>query len=307
MLVGERPVPEPGEGEVLVKLAASGVNFIDTYHRTGLYKIPLPAILGSEGAGTVERVGAGVTGFAVGDRVAYAMARGSYAEYHAVPAKLLVPVPENVELAQAAAVMLQGMTAHYLTHSTFVLKPGHTALVHAAAGGTGSLVVQMETMLGARVIATAGSEAKAQQARDAGASDVILYDEQDWVAGVKALTGGAGVDVIYDSVGQATFLKGLDCLKARGLMVSFGQASGAVAAVDPLLLSSKGSLYLTRPTLANHISADELKWRTGDLFGWIASGKLKLRTDHKYPLSDAVQAHKDLEGRKTTGKLLLTI
>ena len=307
MLVGERPVPEPGEGEVLVKLAASGVNFIDTYHRTGLYKIPLPAILGSEGAGTVERVGAGATGFAVGDRVAYAMARGSYAEYHAVPAKLLVPVPENVELAQAAAVMLQGMTAHYLTHSTFVLRPGHTALVHAAAGGTGSLVVQMATMLGARVIATAGSEAKAQQARDAGASDVILYDEQDWVAGVKALTGGAGVDVIYDSVGQATFLKGLDCLKARGLMVSFGQASGAVAAVDPLLLSSKGSLYLTRPTLANHISADELKWRTGDLFGWIASGKLKLRTDHKYPLSDAVQAHKDLEGRKTTGKLLLTI
>ena len=307
MLVGERPVPEPGEGEVLVKLAASGVNFIDTYHRTGLYKIPLPAILGSEGAGTVERVGAGVTGFAVGDRVAYAMARGSYAEYHAVPAKLLVPVPENVELAQAAAGMLQGMTAHYLTHSTFVLRPGHTALVHAAAGGTGSLVVQMATMLGARVIATAGSEAKAQQARDAGASDVILYDEQDWVAGVKALTGGAGVDVIYDSVGQATFLKGLDCLKARGLMVSFGQASGAVAAVDPLLLSSKGSLYLTRPTLANHISADELKWRTGDLFGWIASGKLKLRTDHKYPLSDAVQAHKDLEGRKTTGKLLLTI
>lgn len=307
MQYGERPVPEPGEGEALVKLAASGVNFIDTYHRTGLYKIPLPAVLGSEGAGVIEAVGPGVTGFQPGDRVAYAMARGSYAEYHAVPTKFLVKVPENVQLRDAAAVMLQGMTAHYLTHSTYYLKPEHTALVHAAAGGTGRLVVQMATKMGARVIATAGSEAKAQLAREAGASDVLLYDKVDWVAEVKRLTAGVGVDVVYDSVGQATLLKGLDCLKPRGVMVSFGQASGPVAPIDPLMLSSKGSLYLTRPTLANYISPDELQWRTADLFRWIADGSLKLRVEHTYPLANASQAHQDLEGRKTTGKLLLLI
>jgi NADPH2:quinone reductase len=307
MVYGERPKPEPAAGEVLVKIAASGVNFIDTYHRTGLYKLPLPAILGSEGAGTVEKVGEGVTGFKPGDPVAYAMARGSYAEYQAVPARTLVHVPLGVDLPDAAAVMLQGMTAYYLTHSSFPLNPGHTALVHAAAGGTGRLLVQMAVMRGARVIATAGTEAKADLAREAGASDVILYDQQDWPAEVKRLTGGAGVDVIYDSVGQATFLKGLDCLRVRGYMVSFGQSSGPVAPFDILMLSSKGSLFVTRPTLANHISAAEIAKSTGDIFEWIVEGKLKLRVEHHYKLSDAAQAHLDLEGRRTTGKLILEV
>ncbi len=259
LIYGERPKPEPAPGEVLVKIAASGVNYIDIYHRIGLYKLPLPAILGSEAAGTVEQTGEGVTGFKPGDRVVYAMARGSYAEYQSVPAKLLANVPAPVELRDAAAVMLQGMTAYYLTHSTFALKPGHTALIHAAAGGTGRLLVQMAVMQGARVIATAGTEAKAELAREAGASDVILYEQQpDWPAEVKRLTGGAGVDVMYDSVGQATFLKGLDCLRACGLMASFGQSSGPVAPFDILMLSAKGSLYVTRPTLANHIGAAEI-------------------------------------------------
>lgn len=308
LIYGERPKPEPGAGEVLVKLAASGVNFIDTYHRTGLYKLPLPAIIGSEGAGTVEETGDGVSGFKPGDRVAYAMARGSYAEYQSVPAKLLVKVPEGVELRDAAAVMLQGMTAYYLTHSTFVVKPGHTALVHAAAGGTGGLLVQMAVMRGAKVIATAGTKAKAALAREAGASEVILYDEQpDWAPEVKRLTGGAGVDVVYDSVGQSTFLKGLDCLKPMGYMVSFGQSSGPVRAFDILLLSAKGSLYVTRPTLANHIGAEALASSTGDIFAWMKAGKLKLRTGNRYKLADAARAHEDLEGRKTTGKLILDI
>ena len=308
LLNGERPIPEPAPGEVLVKIAASGVNFIDTYHRTGLYKLPLPAIIGSEGAGTVEKLGEGVSGFAHGDRVAYAMARGSYAEYQAVPARLLVKVPQNVDLRDAAAVMLQGMTAYYLSHSTFVLHSGHTALVHAAAGGTGRLLVQMAVMRGARVIATAGTEAKAALAREAGASDVILYDQHpDWPAEVKRLTDSAGVDVIYDSVGQATFMKGLDALKPCGLMASFGQSSGPVAPFDILLLSSKGSLYVTRPTLGNHIGAKEIAKSTSDIFGWIAEGKLRLRIDHVYKLTEAAQAHRDLEGRKTTGKLILEV
>jgi NADPH:quinone reductase len=302
---GDQPTPEPKAGEVLVKLAASGVNFIDTYHRSGLYKLPLPAVLGSEGAGTVGRVGEGVAGFKAGDRVAYAMARGSYAEFAVVPASLLVHVPEHVELRQAAAIMLQGMTAHYLSHSTFPLKAGHTALIHAAAGGTGRLLVQMATMMGARVIATAGTEAKADLARSAGATDVILYDREDWPAEVKKLTGGKGVDVVYDSVGQSTFLKGLDCLKVRGMMVFFGQSSGPVLQLDPLVLSAKGSLYLTRPTLASYVTREEIEWRTKDLFGWIASGKLDLRIDKEYPLAEAAAAHKYLEGRQTTGKIIL--
>ncbi len=308
LMYGERPKPEPAPGEVLVKLAASGVNFIDTYHRTGLYKLPLPAILGSEGAGIVERVGDGVTGFRPGDHVAFAMARGSYAEYQAVPARLVVRVPAAVDLRDAAAVMLQGMTAYYLTHSTYPLKPGDTALIHAAAGGTGRLLVQMAVMAGAKVIATAGTEAKAALAREAGASEVILYDQQpDWPAEVKRMTGGTGVDVIYDSVGQATFLKGLDCLRPRGFMVSFGQSSGPVQAFDILLLSTKGSLYVTRPTLAHHIGAAEIERSTSDIFEWIVEGKLKLRAEHQYKLSDAAQAHLDLEGRRTTGKLILEI
>jgi NADPH2:quinone reductase len=290
-----------------VKIAVSGVNLIDTYHRTGLYKLPLPAILGSEAAGTVERTGEGVTGFKAGDRVAYAMARGSYAEYQAVPAKLLAHVPAPVDLRSAAAVMLQGMTAYYLTHSTFVLKPGHTALIHAAAGGTGRLLVQMAVMQGARVIATAGTEAKAALAREAGASDVLLYDDPEWPAEVRRLTGGAGVDVVYDSVGQVTFTKGLDCLKVCGMMVSFGQSSGPAPPLDILTLSAKGSLYVTRPTLASHISAAAIAQSTGDMFEWIVEDKLKLRVEHVYKLSEAAQAHLDLEGRRTTGKLILEI
>ncbi|MBV8845875.1 MAG: quinone oxidoreductase [Bryobacterales bacterium] len=304
---GDRAAPEPAAGEVLVKVAASGVNFIDTYHRTGLYKLPLPAIIGSEAAGVVEKTGEGVNGFKPGDRVAYAMARGSYAEYQAVPARLLVHVPAGVELRDAAATMLQGMTAYYLSHATFPLKSGHTALVHAAAGGTGRLLAQMAAMAGARVIATAGTPAKADIAREAGAHDVILYDQQDWVAEVKKLTGGDGVDVVYDSVGRATFMKGLDCLKPCGMMVSFGQSSGPVEAFDILLLSSKGSLYVTRPTLANHVGADELARSTSDLFSWIKAGKLKLLIGRTYKLADAAQAHKDLEGRKSTGKLVLEL
>ena len=304
---GEMPAPVPAKGEALVKLAYSGVNFTDTYHRTGLYKLPaLPAVIGSEGAGVIEQAGEGVTQFKAGDRVAYAMARGSYGELASVPAALLVPVPAAVDLSVASACLLQGMTAHYLTHSTFALKEGHTALVHAAAGGTGRLIVQMATMLGARVIATCGSAAKAELARGDGASDAILYNEQDFAAEVRRLTDGKGVDVVYDSVGQATFLKSLDCLKPRGLLVFFGQSSGAVAPLDPLLLMGKGSLYLTRPTLGTYIaSREDLEWRSRDLFAWIMSGKLKIRIDKTYPLAEAAQAHRDLEGRKTTGKLIL--
>lgn len=293
---GDRPTPEPGAGEVLVKLAASGVNFTDISQRRGSVKIPLPAILGSEGAGTLEN----------GERVAYAMARGSYAEYAAVPLKLLVKIPDGIDFRTAAAVMLQGMTAHYLTHSTFPLKKNHVALVHAAAGGTGRLIVQMATMLGARAIATVGSEAKAQIAREAGASDTILYDRANWVEEVKRLTDGAGVDVVYDSVGQPTFMQGLDCLKSRGMMVHFGQAGGPVPPFDTRILSAKGSLYLARPTLASHIAAPaELAWRSGDLFRWIAEGKIRLRVDREYPLEQAATAHRELEGRATSGKIVL--
>jgi NADPH2:quinone reductase len=303
---GEMPMPEPAAGQALVKVAASGVNYIDTYHRSGLYKLPLPAVLGSEGAGTVESVGEGVKGFKPGDRVAWAMARGSYAEYAVVPASHLVAIPAGLEFREAAGAILQGMTAHYLTHSTFPLKKGHTALVHAAAGGTGRLVVQMAKMAGARVIATTGSEDKAAIAREAGADDVILYRDQDFAAETRRLTDGAGVEVVYDSVGQATFVKSLDCLKPRGMMVSFGNASGPVPAVEPLQLSQRGSLFLTRPTLGNYIaSREELEWRSGDVFGWIAHKKLTLLIEYIYKLGDAAQAHRDLESRKTTGKLVL--
>ncbi len=305
---GDRPAPDPKPGEVLVKLAVSGVNFTDLNARSGINKVPLPAVLGSEGAGTVERVGEGVTGFRPGDRVAYCMARGSYAECAAVPAKMLVRVPAEVEFRTAAAAMLQGMTAHYLTHSTFPLRAGHTALVHAAAGGTGRLLVQIAAMLGARVIGTVGTPEKAELARQAGASDTILYDQQDWVAEVKRLTGGAGADVVYDSVGQATFLKGFDCLKPRGMMVHYGVSSGPIDPFDTRTLTAKGSMFLTRPTLASHIAdPKELAWRAGDIFQWIAEGKLELRIDREYPLAETAQAHRDMEARKTTGKLLLQI
>lgn len=305
---GDRPVPEPATGEVLVKLEYSGVNFTDLNARSGINKIPLPAVLGSEGAGTVERIGEGVTDFKPGDRVAYSMVRGSYAERAAVPAKMLVRIPTGVQSATAAALMLQGMTAHYLTHSTFPLKPGQTALVHAAAGGTGRLLVQVATLLGARVIATVGTEAKAELARQAGASDAILYDQQDWVAEVKRLTGGKGVDVVYDSVGKATYLKGFDCLKPRGMMVHFGVASGPIDPFDTRTLTARGSVFLARPTLASHISDPaELASRAKDLFRWLGEGKISLRIDREYPLADAADAHRDMEGRKTTGKLLLKV
>lgn len=303
---GDQPIPEAGTGQALVKIAASGVNFIDTYHRSGLYKLPLPALLGSEGAGIVESVGSDAGGIKVGDRVAWASVRGSYAEYAAVPANQLIPIPAEVSLQDAAAVMLQGMTAHYLTRSTFPLKSGHIALVHAAAGGTGRLIVQMAKLAGARVIGTAGSAEKADIAREAGADDVILYREQDFAAETRRLCDG--VDVVYDSVGASTFLKSIDCLRPRGMMVTFGNASGPVPAVEPLLLSQKGSLFLTRPTLFHHIATrDELEWRAGDIFRWMAQGKLTLRIDKVYGLPDTAQAHRDLEGRKTSGKLILSI
>ncbi len=305
---GDFPTPQPGPGEVLVKIAYSGVNFIDTYHRSGLYKLPLPAVIGSEASGKVEKLGEGVTGFRPGDRVAYTLARGSYAEFQSVPAVQLVKIPDNVDDTTAAACMLQGCTAHYLTHSTFVLKKGQTALVHAAAGGTGRLIVQMAAMIGARAIATVGSEAKAKLTLSDGASDAILYNSQDFVAEVKRLTGGQGVEVVYDGVGQATFLKGFDCLKPRGMMVVFGNASGPVAPFDPLLLSQKGSLYVTRPTLFTYMaSREDLEWRTSDLFRWIGEGKVKINIDKIYPLAEAGQAQRDIEGRKTTGKLLLKV
>ncbi len=305
---GDQPKPAAAPGRAIVKVVAAGVNFIDTYHRSGLYKLPLPAILGSEGAGVVESVASDVTTVKPGDRVAWGTVRGSYAEYAAVPASSLILLPEAVDFKQAAATMLQGMTAHYLTHSTFHLKEGHTILAHAAAGGTGRLLVQMAKILGARVIGTAASPEKAQIARDAGADEVILYRDQDFAEETRRLTNGAGVDAVYDSVGAATFLKSLDCLRPRGMMVTFGNASGPPPPIEPLILSQKGSLFLTRPTLAQYVATrEDLEWRARDLFSWIAEGKLKLRIEHLYKLEDAAQAHRDLEGRNTTGKLVLIV
>ena len=296
------PKPSPGPGQALVKIAASGVNYIDVYFRKGVYPAPPPIVLGSEGAGTVEAVGPEVTNVAPGDRVAYAMARGSYAEYAVVPSWQLVKIPTSVDFETAAAAMLQGMTAHYLTHSTYPLKPGDSCLIHAAAGGTGRLIAQMAKMLGARVVATVGEEEKAKQAKDLGADEVVIYTKEDFCAKAK------GMHVVYDSVGQSTFMKSLDCLRPRGMMVSFGNASGPVQDFAPLILSQKGSLYLTRPTLANYSSTvEELDWRANDVLNWIGQGKLKLHIHKVYPLSDAAQAHRDLESRKTTGKLLLRV
>jgi len=296
------PKPAPGPGQALVKIAASGVNYIDVYFRKGVYPAPPPITIGSEGAGTVEAVGPDVTNLAMGDRVAYAMARGSYAEYAVVPAWQLVKIPAAMDFSSAAAAMLQGMTAHYLTHSTYPLKSGDSCLIHAAAGGTGLLLVQMAKMRGAHVFATVGTEEKAKLAKEAGADEVIIYTKDDFAAKAK------GVHVVYDSVGQATFMKSLDCLRPRGMMVSFGNASGPVADFAPLLLSQKGSLFLTRPSLAHYSATqEELDWRAGDVLNWIAQGKLKLRIHKVYPLADAAQAHRDLEGRVTTGKLLLRV
>ena len=300
------PKPQAGPKDALVKIAASGVNFIDVYFRTGLYKVELPAVLGMEAAGVVEGVGKEVTEVLPGDRVAYAMARGSYAEYAVVPAWQLVKIPDGIGLNSAAAAMLQGMTAHYLTHSTFQLNSGHTCLVHAAAGGAGRLIVQMAKMLGARVLGTTSTEAKAELARKAGIDEIIFYTKQDFEAEVKRLTAGRGVDVIYDSVGAPTYMQGLNCLRPRGMMVLFGQSGGKVPPIDPTILNTKGSLFLTRPSLAHYCAnREELLWRAGDVLQWIGSGKLKLAIDRTCPLAQAAQAHRDLESRATAGKILL--
>lgn len=300
------PVPEPKANEAVVKLAASGVNFIDVYNREGRYKVPLPFTLGQEGAGEVVSVGKDVKLVKTGDRVAWTSILGAYAEYAAVPADRLVPIPSGVSDQQAAATMLQGMTAHYLAYDSFPLKRGETALVHAAAGGVGLLLVQMAHNIGARVIATVSTEEKAKLAREAGADQVILYTQQDFESETKRLMGGKGVDVIYDSVGKTTFEKGLNLLRPRGMMVLFGGSSGAVPPFDPITLTQKGSLYLTRPSLGAYIaSREELTTRSGAVFSMIGAGKLKLRIEHTYPLAEAQRAHRELESRKTTGKLML--
>ncbi|HEY6967650.1 MAG TPA: quinone oxidoreductase [Candidatus Angelobacter sp.] len=300
------PVPKPKDNEALVKIAAIGVNFIDVYFREGRYPAQLPFIDGQEAAGIVTEIGSQVKSLKPGDRVAYTNVLGSYTEYAAVPADRLVRVPEGVSDQQAAAAMLQGMTAHYLVHSTYPLKKGETALIHAAAGGVGLLLVQMAKNIGARVIGTAGTEAKAKLARDAGADDVIVYTTQDFEAETRRLTDSKGVHVVYDGVGKSTFDKDLNIMRPRGYVVLFGGASGAVPPFDPIKLSQKGSLFLTRPSLIHYSTArEELEWRASDVFNMIAAGRLKLRIEHIYKLEQAQQAHRDLEGRKTTGKLLL--
>jgi NADPH:quinone reductase len=300
-------VPDPGPGEARVKLAASGVNFIDVYQRTGVYPMETPFTLGQEGAGEVEALGEGVEDLSVGDHVAWASVMGSYAEYAVVPADKLVPFNVTlVEARVAAAVMLQGMTAHYLTHSTFPIQEGQTVLVHAAAGGVGLLLSQLAKMRGARVIGTAGTEEKAELARGAGADEVILYRQQDFVEETKRITDGEGVHCVYDSVGKDTFDGSLDVLRPRGYMVLFGGSSGQVPPLDPQILNQKGSLFLTRPSLARYtLTREELLWRAESLFSWIGQNNLDVRVGGAYRLAEAEQAHRDLEGRKTTGKLLL--
>ena len=306
MELADLPVPQPNPNEAVVKIQAAGVNFIDVYNREGRYKVPLPFVLGQEGAGVVSALGSDVRDVAVGDRVAYTSVLGSYAEYAAVPADRLVKIPDGVSEREAAASMLQGITAHYLVHDTYPLMKGETALIHAAAGGVGLLLVQMAHNIGARVIGTVSSEEKAKLAREAGAEEIIFYTQSDFEAETKRLTGGKGVDVVYDSVGKTTFEKGLNVLRPRGMMALFGGSSGAVPPFDPLTLTQKGSLYLTRPSLAHYIvTRQELQQHAGAVFGMIRGGKLKLRIEHVYPLAEAAQAHRDLEGRKTTGKLLL--
>ena len=300
------PVPRPKPNEALVKVTAIGVNFIDVYLREGRYPAQLPFIDGQEGAGIVAEIGNDVKTLKPGDRVAYTSVLGSYAEYAAVPADRLLKVPDAITDQQAAATMLQGMTAHYLIFSTYPLKKGETALIHAAAGGVGLLLVQMARNIGAHVIGTAGSEDKTQLAREAGADEVINYNQQDFEAETRRMTDGKGVHVVYDGVGRSTFEKDLNVMRLRGYVVLFGGASGPVPPIDPIKLSQKGSLFLTRPTLISYTSTrEELEWRANDLFNMIAAGKLKMRIPHIYKLEEAQQAHRDLEARKTTGKLLL--
>lgn len=300
------PIAEPGEGEARVKIVVIGVNFLDIYQRIGRYLGSLPFILGQEAAGIVEAVGPNVTDVKVGDRVAYASVQGSYAEYAIVPAWKLVPIPAGVDPSQAVAAMVQGMTAHYLAMSTYPLKAGDTALVHAAGGGTGQLLVQVAKHCGARVIGTVSTEEKAVLAREAGADEIILYTQTDFETEVKRLTNNAGVDVVYDSVGKDTFEKSLNCLRRRGYMVLYGAASGAVPPLDPQVLNAKGSLYLTRPYIG-HYTADraEILGRMNDLFNWMSAGKLKIRIDKTFPLADVAEAHRYLEDRQSKGKILL--
>jgi NADPH2:quinone reductase len=300
------PVPSPKPNEALVEIKASGVNFIDVYFREGRYPTQLPFVNGQEAAGVVVQTGSEVTNVQRGDRVAYTSTLGSYAQYAAVPDSRLVKIPDELEFEQAAAAMLQGMTAHYLLYSTYPLKKDETALIHAAAGGVGQLLVQMAKRIGARVIGTAGTQEKAQLARDAGADECIVYTEADFETETRRLTDGKGVEVVYDGVGAATFDKDLDVLRPRGYLVLFGGASGAVPPFDLIKLSQKGSLFITRPTLGHYTATrEELEWRAGDVLQWIARGDLKLSIHKTYPLASAGDAHRDLEGRKTTGKLLL--
>jgi NADPH:quinone reductase len=304
--VVELPIPVPGPGQVLIRVETVGLNFIEIYFRKGQYKAALPLIPGSEAAGTVEELGPGVQGFSAGELVASTAVIGSYAEYALVPAAQLVKVPEGLCPEKAAAAMLQGMTAHYLAYSTYPLKAGETALIHAGAGGVGLLLTQMAKRIGAHVITTVSTAAKAELSREAGADEVILYSEQNFEEEVKRITGGKGVHVVYDSVGKDTFEKSLNCLRPRGMLALFGGSSGAVPPFDPIQLSSKGSLFLTRPTLWHYIATRaELEHRAGEVLGWAASGELKLRTEHIYPLQEAAQAQTDMESRKTTGKILL--
>jgi len=300
------PEPQPKAGEAIVRIDAAGLNYVDVYYRSGLYKAELPMTLGLEAGGTVTAVGPNVTEVKVGDKVAYTGVAGAYAQYAAVPAQRLVVLPATVSTRQGAAAMLQGMTAHYLACSTHPLKKGDTCLVHAAAGGVGLLLCQIAKMRGARVIGTVSTEEKAKLAREAGADEVILYTKQDFEAEVKRLTSGKGVQVVYDSVGKTTFDKGFNCLALRGLMVLYGQSSGPLGPFDPQVLNAKGSLFLTRPSLVHHVATrDELLARAGDVLGWIRDGKLRLRTEFEFALKDAAEAHRALEGRKTTGKVLL--
>jgi NADPH2:quinone reductase len=303
----EIEIRNPAAGEARIRVEYSGINFIDVYHREGRYPLPLPFVPGSEGAGVVEAVGEGVGGVTVGQRVAWASSIGSYGELAVVPAFKLVPLPDEISFADAAAAMLQGMTAHYLVHSTWPLKRGETALVHAAAGGVGLLLLQMARRIGARVIGTVSTAEKEALAREAGADEVIRYTETDFESEVKRFTDGKGVDVVYDSVGRTTFSKGLNVLRPRGMMVLFGASSGAVEPFDPISLM-KGSLYVTRPTLGHYTQTrEELLERAGSVLRTVASGELKLRVEHVYEMAEAEQAHRDLEGRKTTGKQLIRI
>lgn len=300
------PTPEPGPGQVRVRIQAAGLNYIDTYHRNGLYPLPLPAVIGMEAGGIVDATGPDVVAVKVGDRVAYCMILGAYAQYAVVPADQLVPVPDQLSTELAAALLLQGMTAHYLAFSTYPLKPGDAALVHAAAGGVGLLLVQMAKRAGARVLATAGNAEKAALARQAGADAVILYSQEDFETEVKDLTGNRGVDVVYDSVGQATFAKSLNCLRPRGLMCLFGQSSGPVPPIDLQILNQRGSLFVTRPSLGHYIATrTELISRASDVFMWAAAGELQVRIDQSLPLDRAAEAHHLLQSRATAGKVLL--